>query len=165
MVLAWDFQFSLPQSESPSPSYSACLELQLRSRPLSRWVHVTWWSHPAVHTLQGPHLSGPDRLEFPKWTLKLDISWGILATNINIPSSDSYTVLVCTRDTVFVSKHVPAFSQSLKCATDYLKSVLTEYPNSSWFKMWVSPSPLPHPRLWSFETHVFSNKNGQRNRS
>lgn len=113
-----------------------------------QWVHLTWWSSSVVHTLQGPYLSGPDTVEFPKWTFKLDLTFETLATN-NILCSDSYILFPrCS----FVSKHVPAFSQSLKCAIDYLIPVLAECLNSSWFKMWVSPWLQTHPGLWSFET-------------
>ena len=62
---------------------------------------------------------------------------------------------LCFQDALFVSKHVVlAFSQSLKCAISWLKSVLAESPGARWFKMWGPPSPHPHPRLWFFETYT-----------
>lgn len=99
---------------------------------------------------QGPYVSGRDILEFPKRTFKLDLTLAILAIN-NILCSDSYILFPrCS----FVSKHVvPAFSQSLKCAIDYLKPVLAECPNAGWFKMWVPPWLQIQPGIWSFETY------------
>lgn len=160
---SWSKTFSslLPQSSVLPVPNTMRLELQMWSWPLSQWVHMTWQLSPVVHTFQGSPLSGPDILEFPRWTLKLDFYSGNPA---QIP---------CFQDTVFVSKHVvPPFSQSLKSTIDYLKSVLAACPNSRWSEMWVLPLSQLHPVynpkdyqsviLWNIHwTYLFYNKNGQ----
>lgn len=160
---SWSKTFSslLPQSSVLPVPNTTRLELQMWSWPLSQWVHMTWRLSPVVHTFQGSPLSGPDILEFPRWTLKLDFYSGNPA---QIP---------CFQDTVFVSKHVvPPFSQSLKSTIDYLKSVLAACPNSRWSEMWVLPLSQLHPVynpkdyqsviLWNIHwTYLFYNKNGQ----